>query len=264
MMSQEQEFSLARQTQIQQNGADKEFTALSNEWLEYSMRSRYVYHFDWLGRPIIQLPQDMIALQEIIWRTQPDLIIETGIAHGGSLIFSASLLALLDYCNLATESEERTSDLKVESSKRRVLGIDIDIRPHNKKAITNHPLGCIIDTIEGSSIDPSVIQQVCEYAKPFNRIMVVLDSNHTHQHVLNELISYAPLTSAGCYCVVFDTFVEDVPAGVFSDRPWGPGNNPKTAVHEFLQSHVEFQIDRSIQEKLMITAAPDGFLFRAE
>ncbi|CAK8723024.1 Rhamnosyl O-methyltransferase [Candidatus Electrothrix aarhusensis] len=223
-------------------------------------RYQYSYNTVWLGRPIIQYPQDMTAMQELIWQIKPDLIIETGIAHGGSLIFSASMLALLDMCD-AIETGE-TIDPKV--SKRKVLGIDIDIRAHNRAAIEAHPMYSRIQMIQGSSIAPEIIAQVKAVAADYSRVLVCLDSNHTHEHVLAELEAYAPLTSVDSYCVVFDTVVEDMPADMFPDRPWGLGNNPKTAVWEYLKTHSEFEIDKSIQHKLLITVAPDGYLVRVK
>jgi len=200
----------------------------------------------------------MIEMQELIWQVKPDLIIETGIAHGGSLIMNASLLAMLDYCD-AVENGEM---LDPNKPKRRVLGIDIDIREHNRQAIEAHPMSNRIDMIQGSSIAQDIIEQVHEYAKNYKRILISLDSNHTHEHVLAELKAYAPLTSVGSYCVVFDTFVEDMPDDLFPDRPWDSNDNPKIAVREFLKTHPEFEIDKSIQNKLLITVAPDGFLKR--
>jgi cephalosporin hydroxylase len=223
-----------------------------------SVEDKYSYNFSWLSRPIIQYPQDVVAVQELIWQIKPDLIIETGIAHGGSLIFSASMLALLDLC----DAIEAATTLDPNKSKRKVLGIDVDIRGHNRAAIEAHPMASRIQMIQGSSILPDVIEQVRQVAKDYDRILVCLDSNHTHDHVLAELEAYAPLTSAGSYCVVFDTIVEDMPAGMFPDRPWGLGNNPKTAVWEYLKRHPEFEIDKSIQNKLLITVAPDGYLKR--
>jgi cephalosporin hydroxylase len=219
---------------------------------------KYSYNFSFLGRPIIQYPQDMVAVQELIWSVKPDLIIETGIAHGGSLIMSASMLALLDMC----DAIESGNVLDPSISKRKVLGIDIDIRKHNREAIEAHLMASRIQMIQGSSIDVEIEKQVQEIAKSYDRILVCLDSNHTHDHVLAELEVYAPLTSIGSYCVVFDTVVEDLPGEMFLDRPWGPGNNPKTAVWEYLKHHPEFEIDRSIQDKLLITVAPDGYLKR--
>ncbi len=231
---------------------------LSHEWLALAGARKYGYNFSSFGRPIIQIPQDIIAMQELIWSVKPDLIIETGIAHGGSLIMSASMLALLDYRD-AVESGQVLDPAKPH---RRVLGIDIDIRPHNRSAIETHPMSRRIDMIQGSSIESEVIARVRDYAKDFERILVSLDSNHTHDHVLAELQAYAPLTSKGSYCVVFDTVIDDLPSDSFSDRPWGKGNNPKTAVKEYLKTHPEFQVDENIQNKLLITAAPDGYLKR--
>jgi len=220
----------------------------TRSFLFHSVQSRYSYEFSWLGRPIIQYPQDIVAMQELIWLIQPDLIIETGIAHGGSLIFSASMLELNAACGGSQDAE--------------VLGIDIDIREHNRDAIEKHPMYKRISVIQGSSIDPKVIDAVREKASGKERILVCLDSNHTHDHVLAELEAYAPLATPGSYCVVFDTIIEDLPGDMFPDRPWGPGNNPKTAVWEYLKTHPEFQIDQSIQNKLLITVAPDGYLRR--
>ena len=221
-------------------------------------RYKYTYRFTALGRPIIQLPQDMVAMQELIWDIKPDLIIETGIAHGGSLILSASMLALLDM----TDAIESGIIINPKESRRKVLGIDIDIRVHNRVAIEAHPMASRIQMIQGSSIAPEIIKQVHAIAANYPRILVFLDSNHTHNHVLAELEAYAPLTTSGSYCVVFDTVVEDMPKEMFPDRPWGPGNNPKTAVWEYLKTHPEFEIDKSIQHKLLITVAPDGYLKR--
>lgn len=227
-------------------------------FMRASTQPKYSYNFSWLGRPIIQYPQDMIAMQEIIWSVQPDLIIETGIAHGGSLIFSASMLAQLDMC----DAIEAGTSFNPKESRRRVLGIDIDIRAHNRAAIEAHPMSSRIQMIQGSSIAPEIIEQVKQAASGYSRILVCLDSNHTHEHVLAELEAYAPLTSMDSYCVVFDTIIEDLPSDMFPDRPWSHGNNPKTAVWEYLKSHREFEIDKSIDHKLMISVAPDGYLKR--
>lgn len=228
-------------------GQNEELKSSAHNFLKVSLKPKYSYNFSWLGRPIIQYPQDMIAMQEIIWEVKPDLIIETGIAHGGSLIFSASMLELVASCT---------------GSEGEVLGIDIDIRPHNRKAIEEHPMYKRISMIEGSSIAPEIVAQVIEKAKGKKRILVCLDSNHTHEHVLAELEAYAPLTTVGSYCVAFDTVVEDMPKELAGDRPWGPGNNPKTAVFEYLKTHSEFEIDRDIQNKILITVAPEGYLRR--
>jgi cephalosporin hydroxylase len=229
---------------------------LANHFILSSAKVRYSYQFEWLGRPIIQYPQDIVALEEVIWKVNPDLIIETGIAHGGSLIFSASMLALLDMC----EAIEQKKSINPARSKRKVLAVDIDLRKHNRAAIEAHPMSSRIQMIQGSSIAPDIIAQIREIAAHYSRIMVCLDSNHTHNHVLDELKAYAPLVSEGSYCVVFDTIVDDLPKNLFPDRPWGPGNNPKTAVREFLKTHQEFEIDNSIDQKLLISVAPNGWL----
>ena len=251
-------FELETKTRIANNGDNAALIAAAHAFTVASILPKYSYNFSALGRPIIQYPQDMVAVQELIWQIKPDLIIETGIAHGGSLILSASMLALLDMC----EAIEAGTTLDPRQSRRRVLGIDIDIRANNRAAIEAHPMASRIRMIEGSSIAPEVIEQVKSIAKDFERIMVFLDSNHTHEHVLCELQAYAPLTSVGSYCVVFDTIVGDLPADMFLDRPWGPGDNPKTAVIEYLNEHPEFMVDKQIDHKLMISVAPDGYLKR--
>jgi cephalosporin hydroxylase len=239
-------------------GRDADLHALSRIWVREITAHKWAYNFSWLGRPAIQFPNDAWAMQELIWQIKPDLIIETGIAHGGSLIMSASMLALLDMC----EAIESDITLNPKESKRKVLGIDIDIRAHNREAIEAHPMASRIQMIEGSSVALDIIDQVQTIAKDYKRILVCLDSNHTHEHVLAELEAYASLASVDSYCVVFDTIVEDMPKEMFPDRPWGPGNNPKTAVWEYLKSHPEFEIDTDIQHKLLITVAPDGYLRR--
>ena len=235
---------------------DQQFQSMSRDWLEASMARQYVYNFHWLGRPIIQYPQDMAAMQDLIWRVRPDLVIETGIAHGGSLVLSASMLAMLDMCD-AIEAGT-TMDPKV--SRRKVLGIDIDIRAHNRAAIEAHPMASRIQMVQGSSIDPGVVGQVKAVAAGYERVLVCLDSMHTHDHVLEELNAYASVVSVGSYCVVFDTFVEDMPPRFFKDRPWDVGNNPKTAVWQFLKQNDRFEIDRALESRLLYTVAPDGYL----
>lgn len=251
-------FLSEREEEISQYPSDTKWQELSNQWLHRAFEQHYMYNYSWQGRPIIQTPIDMIAMQELVWSVRPDLIIETGIAHGGSLIFNASLLALLD-----TEDAIKTGNtIDPRNSKRKVLGIDIDIREHNRTAIESHPMSHYIQMIQGSSIEPETINQVKEFSKKYQRILVCLDSNHTHDHVIAELEAYADLTSINSYCVVFDTIVEDLPSDTFPDRPWGPGNNPKTAVWKYLETHPNFKIDQSIQNKLLITVAPDGYLKR--
>lgn len=231
-----------RKNKIELQGKNEKLLKLSNQFIEGTMRSGYSYNFTWLGRPVIQYPQDMIALQEIIWEVKPDLIIETGIAHGGSLIFSASMLELL-------------------GNNGQVLGIDIDIREHNRLEIEKHAMAKRITMIEGSSTDEGIVKQVFNFAEGKERIMVVLDSNHTHEHVLNELNAYSSLVSSGSYLIVFDTIIEDVSEDFdWTGRPWGKGDNPKTAVWEFLKSNSQFSIDQSYNDKLLVSVAPDGYL----
>jgi cephalosporin hydroxylase len=240
---------LAEVTQeVDAMGRDTNVQSLSRHWMAETLKHKYTYHFSWMGRPIIQFPQDILAIQEIIWSVKPDLIIETGIAHGGSLIFSASMLELNAISGGPQDAQ--------------VLGIDIDIRAHNRAAIEAHPMARRIAMIEGSSIDPGVISEVEARAAGKRSVLVILDSNHTHDHVLGELESYAHLVTVGSYCVVFDTAIEDMPEDAFSDRPWGKGNNAKTATWEFLGRHPEFEIDKCIEQKLLITVAPDGYLRR--
>lgn len=250
------------QQEVQKNitglGQDTDLQALSRIWVREISPHKWAYNFSWQGRPAIQFPNDAWAMQELIWKIKPDLIVETGIAHGGSLIFSASMLALLDM----VDAIESGTNLDPRQSSRKVLGIDIDIRAHNRDAIETHPMGSRIQMIQGSSIAPEVIEQVKEVAENYQCVLVCLDSHHAHDHVLAELVAYAPLTTVGSYCVVFDTIVEDMPKAMFPDRPWGPGDNPKTAVWEYLKTHAEFEIDKSFQHKLLITVAPDGYLKR--
>jgi cephalosporin hydroxylase len=233
--------------EIKIQGDNVPLQKLTRSWMDTANSGKYSYHFEWLGRPIIQYPQDILAMQQIIWEVKPDLIIETGIAHGGSLIFSASMLELVATCT---------------GSEGEVLGVDIDIRPHNRIEIEKHPMYKRISMIQGSSIAAEIIAKVKEKAIGKKRILVCLDSNHTHDHVLAELEAYAPLVTVGSYCVVMDTVIEDMPEGCFPDRPWGKGNNPKTSVWEYLKAHSEFEIDKTIQNRIMVTVAPDGYLKR--
>ncbi len=238
------EFFNEREQRIKSNGSNSPLKKAAEQFNLESNKSQYSYNFSWMGRPIIQYPQDMIAMQELIWEIKPDLIIETGIAHGGSLIYYASLLELI--------------------GKGEVLGIDIDIRSHNKAAIEAHPMFKRITMIEGSSIASDTIDKVKTYAAGKQTIMVCLDSNHTHEHVLNELNLYAPFVTKDSYLVVFDTIVEDMPDNYLPGRPWKKGNNPKTAVWDFVKEHPEFEIDHSIDNKLLISVAPEGYLKRVK
>jgi cephalosporin hydroxylase len=233
---------------VEANGKDAPQRAAAGQFMATSFAAKYSYNFSWLGRPIIQYPQDVLAMQELIWSVQPELIIETGIAHGGSLIFSASMLELNAACGGPADA--------------RILGIDIDIRAHNRAAIEAHPMMRRITMIEGSSVAPEVVARVRELAAGKKRVLVALDSNHTHDHVLAELEAYAPLTTVGSYCVVFDTIVENLPEELSVDRPWGPGNNPLTAARRYLRDHPEFEVDRRVDNKLMISVTPEGYLRR--
>ena len=237
---------------IKANAGNLTIAEAAGNFFKATVEAKYSYCFDWLERPIIQYPQDIVAFQELVSTVKPNLIIETGIAHGGSLVLSASMLSLLDVME----------GLDPRQSSRKVVGVDVDIRPHNRKALDEHPLRFKMELIEGSSIDPEIIQQVRSHADGADRVLVSLDSNHTHEHVLAELNAYADLVSVGSYCIVFDTVVEDLPAGSFPDRPWDVGNNPKTAVHEWLKTHPEFEINKDIDNKLLISVAPDGYLKR--
>lgn len=220
---------------------DENIAELSSRFFNKSCEYKYSYNFSWLGRPIIQYPQDIVAMQEIIWQVRPDLIIETGIAHGGSLIFHASMLELI-------------------GEEGQVLGIDVDIREHNRVEIEQHRMFKRIEMIQGSSVDAGIIEQVARHAAGKERVLVVLDSNHTHEHVLRELELYSPFVTKDSYLVVFDTIIEDMPEDSFQDRSWGKGNNPKTAVWEFLRRTDRFVIDEEYNSKLLITVAPDGYL----
>lgn len=234
-------FELEKQENIRRLGSSAYLSDLSRQWIYDVSKHKYSYNFTWMGRPIIQFPQDILALQEIIWQVKPDLIIETGIARGGSLIFYSSLLELI-------------------GGDGQVLGIDIDIREYNRREIEAHPMFKRITLMEGSSIDEDLAAKVREFARGKGRVLVILDSNHTHEHVWKELEIYAPLVTRGSYLVVCDTIIEDVPETLFEDRPWGKGNNPKTAVWEFLKTNDRFVIDKEMESKLLITVSPDGYL----
>lgn len=229
---------------IEAMNGDARLKRASQEFFEQTIRFNYSYNFTWLGCPIIQYPQDIVALQEIIWKTKPDLIVETGIARGGSIVFSASMLQLL--------------------GEGKVIGIDIDIREHNRAAIERHPLFARIEMIEGSSIDPGIVADVKERAQAAKRVMVILDSNHSSAHVAAELEAYAPLVTRGCYLAVMDTVVERLPKELSFDRPWGPGDSPMTAVDRFLAKNTNFAIDSAYDRKLLISVAPRGYLIRTE
>lgn len=238
------DFETQKSANIKKMAADEKLRDLSQEWFLATCRHRYTYNFSWMGRPIIQYPQDILAMQEIIWQVKPTAIVETGIAHGGSLIFYSSMLQLLGNDGI-------------------VVGVDIDIREHNRRAIEAHPMASRIKMVEGSATDPDVVEHVKELVGDRAPVLVSLDSNHTHDHVLRELELYAPLVSEGSYLVVFDTVVEHMPKNeFFPDRPWGPGDNPLTAVQSFLRTNNAFVVDQEIEDKLLVTVAPNGFLRR--
>lgn len=244
-MTDREQFDAENRARIAAMAGDSGFRALTREWLTASCRHRYSYHFTWLGLPVIQYPQDLMAMQEVIWRTRPELIVETGIARGGSLVFFASMLEML-------------------GSGGRVVGVDVDIRSHNRAAIESHPLARRITMLDGSSTDAAIVEQVHSLARPSRSTLVVLDSNHTHEHVSRELELYSPLVRTGNYLIVMDTVVEDLPAELFPDRPWGPGDNPRTAVQAFLRNNDRFRVDEEIENRLLLTVAPGGYLKRVK
>ncbi len=244
-MDEIQKFKDAVKQNIIEQGKDEDLLALGKQWVRETMNKKFIYNFTWMGRPIIQHPHDTMALQELIWSVKPDLIIETGIAHGGSIIFSASMLELL-------------------GGDGEVIAIDIDIRKHNRDEIEKHSMFKRIKLVEGSSIDEATVSKVKELAAGKKNIMVILDSNHTHEHVMKELALYSPFVAVNSYLIVFDTWVEDVPENYYPDRPWDKGDNPKTAVWEFIKGNDNFVIDKSIEHKLAITLAPDGYLRRVK
>ena len=255
--------------EVTAQGASSDLRLGSLDWMRLTAPTNYSFHFEWLGRPIIQYPQDIVAFQEIVYQVRPDVIFETGIAHGGSLVLSASMLTLLDIIEGCDPWE----------SPRKVIGVDIDIRSHNRTELDAHPLRPKMEFIEGSSIASDIVENVHERiadvaAQGMNRVLVCLDSNHTHDHVLAELEAYAPLVTPGSYCIVFDTVIEDLGELPVPDRPWGQGNSPKTAVREYLACLADegrtaadgmplrLEVDETIENKLLITVAPQGYLKR--
>lgn len=230
-------------SRVNENNASKPLRDSASAFMRESLKAGYSYNFTWLGVPVIQYPQDIVAIQEVIWKVKPDLIIETGVARGGSLLLSASIMSMY-------------------TSQGKVLGIDIDIRDHAKSAISESHLTGRIDLIQGSSTDDKIVKQVIEYSKKFKNIMIILDSNHTEDHVLRELNAYAHLVTSGSYCLVFDSVVEFYPDETSVNRPWGKGDNPYTAIHKFLAKNSDFNIDKFYQNQTLISVAPDGFLVR--
>lgn len=258
LVNQPSEFELEKQERIELISKSQELAEKSVDWILAASPFKYAYNFSWMGRPAIQFPTDAWALQELVWKIRPSVIIEAGVAHGGSVVFSASLLALLDLADAIRDN----SVFVPSQSSRRVLGIDIEIRPHNRAAIESHPMASRIKLIEGSSIDPMVVEAVKSEILDEDVVMVLLDSNHTHSHVLAELEAYAGFVSEGSYCVVYDTIIEKMSKDSFPDRAWGRGNNPMTAVELFLERNQDFESDDSIPGKIQITVAPSGYLRR--
>jgi cephalosporin hydroxylase len=240
-----EEYKNARDIQVRNNLTDKKLNNIYSRFLQEIHRTNYVKNFTWMGRPILQFPSDMFVMQELIWEIQPDYVIETGMAFGGSAVFYASVMR---------------SGL--------VISIDVEIREHNQMAVIRHPLSKGIVMIEGDSVSPTTLLAAKDTVDYYEqnirwtdrRIMVCLDSNHTHNHVLRELELWGPLVSVGSYMVVFDTAIAYVMSEQPADRPWGPGNNPMTAVNEFLKTHDEFVVDREVEKRALITACPGGWL----
>lgn len=222
-------------------GKDARVRELAMSFLEETAKYRYTYHFSWMGRTIVQAPQDVMAMQELIWQIKPQCIIETGVAHGGSVVFYASMLELLGGDGV-------------------VVGVDVEIKPDNRRAIEAHSMGGRIHLVEGSSTDLTVLKRVREIVGNRGPVLVALDSNHTHDHVLRELELYSTFVRAGSYVVVFDTTIEDMPNELYPNRPWNKLNNPKTAVRQFLRDNSRFVVDQRVQNRLQITVAMDGYL----
>ena len=239
-MNPNEEFARRNREMIARLGDDAELRELTRQWFARVSQLEYSYHFRWMGRPVIQFPQDLVAMQEILWEVKPDLVIETGVAHGGSLIFYASILELI--------------------GRGKVIGVDIEIRPHNREAIEAHPMFRRIELIEGSSTDAEVFERVRASATGQQTVLVALDSNHTHDHVLAELRLYSQLVTPGSYLIAFDTIVETMPREFSANRPWKPGDNPATAVRQFLSESDRFAVDEEIDRKLLISVAPGGYL----
>ncbi|MEN3943130.1 CmcI family methyltransferase [Prosthecobacter sp. SYSU 5D2] len=238
------QFFSEREADIDRMGQDSEFGRKSLEWMLHADHYKYNYNFTWMGRPVIKFPGDMIVQQELMWKLKPDLVIETGIAHGGSLVFSASMMEMMGY-----EGE--------------VVGIDIDIRPHNREALEAHPLMKRITMYEGSSVDTKIVEKVRQHTVGKRCVMVILDSLHSHEHVYQELRAYGEMVTLGSYCLVTDTYVEFFPKGHFShNRPWDVGNNPYTGMKQYLSETDLFTTDPVPDRKAVITENTEGYLLR--
>lgn len=235
-------FLAERAENIKTISSDDSLLKMGMSFVERSGRKKYSYNFDWLGLPIIQYPQDIVAMQEIVWKVKPDVIIETGVARGGSLVLYASILDLI--------------------GKGKVVGVELDLREHNKKRIQDHPLSKRISFVEGSSTDATTFEKVTSQIKPSDVVMVILDSNHTEDHVTKELALYSKLVTRNSYLVVMDTSIEFMPDDYFPNRDWGKGNNPHSSVKKFLSTNKNFEIDQEVNGKLLISVAYDGYLKR--
>jgi cephalosporin hydroxylase len=233
-------FERARHSSAAGMAEDSRLTGKALEVVAESDRHNWSYQWSWLGVPIIQMPPDIVATQEVIWDTRPQVIVETGIARGGSLIFFASILELI--------------------GDGRIIGVDIDIRPHSRDSVESHVLARRIEMYKGSSTDPDVVDRIRDELVDADRVMVVLDSDHTHEHVLAELRLYAPLVTEGQFLIVADTVVEDLPIQGHRPRRWGPGNNPGTALAAFLQESDRFVRDPFINNKVLLSSSPGGYL----
>jgi cephalosporin hydroxylase len=241
MSSFDPEFESWRKELTEVQASDPEFSSLSAQWLQKSVNLKYTYQFEWLGIPIIQLPSDLVTFQEIVWNTKPDLIIECGVARGGSLVFWASIQSL---CGITP----------------RVIGVDIDIRKHAREAIKTSRFVDQITLIEASSTEDSTVEQVKSLSKGAQKVMVVLDSNHTHSHVLEELKAYSAFVTKGNYLLVLDTVIEYLEKD--PNRPWGPAASPLSAVTEFLKTNSQFEHETYFEQRNGVSVAPGGFLNR--
>jgi cephalosporin hydroxylase len=233
------DFQEWRKKLLASQSKDIQFKDLSSNWMQLAVDNKYSYQFDWLGVPIIQMPEDLILFQDIVYQTQPDLIIETGVARGGSVVFWASIQKL---CGITGK----------------VLGVDIEIRQHAKNAIFDSNFKDEIHLIEGSSVEDQVVNQVKNYVSQHKKIMVVLDSNHTHEHVLSELEIYSKFVTKDCFMLVLDTVIDDL--NIDPDRSWGPGSSPKSAVKEFMSKNSEeFIHEQSYENRALLSVAPYGY-----
>jgi cephalosporin hydroxylase len=226
---------------IARMNADPEMNGAVRTFMGKTFEHGYYRNFTWLGRPVIQYPQDIVALQELIWEYKPTLVMETGVAHGGALILYASILELI-------------------GGRGDVIGVEVEYRAHNREAVEQHALARRIRVIEGSSIDPAVVAEIARVAAAHERVMVVLDSLHTHDHVLAELRAYAPLVREGGPLVVFGTSVAEIDPAIDLKREWDQHRNPRSALDEFMRENDRFEVDGDINDKLLITDAPGGYL----